>query len=301
VTSEVKAVVVAGRRLQVSAYDRASSLLLALLTIFGTMAVVLFFLWLSNLGPAAADEAKQEADLPMYEVNPEGEGGGDGRAAGPLQLDVATDDIVPSEKDATDVEENLSVLGSVAAASMVELDDPELLVPKRPDVGYGILGGTGTGRGLGHGPGRPGWPRIWEIMFNQTTLDGYARQLDFFGIELGVINRRANKITCIKNLAQPKPDGYVISDPTKEQRYYFRWRNGDMERADRELVARAGVLCDDSCIIMKFLPKRIEQDLVNLEGRHQGLTPKNIKTTRFGVVPNGSGFKFIVLEQTTRK
>ena len=97
---KAKAVVVASRRIQVSLYDRASSMLLALLFTIGIVAVVLFILWLSN----KISVKTVAVDTEIIEVSEDGEGGGDGRAAGGSQLDTPSDEpFVGKDKETTDI------------------------------------------------------------------------------------------------------------------------------------------------------------------------------------------------------
>ncbi len=298
-SSKAKAVVVAGRRIEVSLYDRVSSLLLAMLIITGAVAVLLLLLWISS----KVSVTQIAVPVEMMEVSEDGEGGGDGRAAGGSQLDTPSDEpFVGKDKETVDVQQDLSALGSAVASKVAELDDPEFVAPTRHGSfgsGGGIYGGFGPGRGLGHGPGKPGWPRHWEVMFSKATLDVYAKQLDFFKIELGIL-QPDNKIIYAYNLAKPKPDTRVVKDPAaNEKRYYLTWRNGEMQQADHELLRRAGVDVGDR-LILKFLPREVEGNLFVLERDKNGKTPKEIRKTRFGVQAEGAGFKFYVLDQSLR-
>ncbi len=285
--------------MQVSAYDRVSSMLLALLLTSGVAATILFILWLGQ--HVLVTQVAVPAEI--IEVSEDGEGGGDGRPAGGSQLDTPSDEpFVGKDKETIDIQQDVSVLGAAIAAKSVELDDPELVAPTRHGSfgsGGGIYGGFGDGRGLGHGPGKPGWPRHWEVIFSKATLDVYARQLDFFKIELGIL-QPDNKIIYAYNLAHPKPDTRVVANPAlNEKRYYLTWRNGEMQQADRDLLAKAGIDPGDR-LILKFLPKEVELELMGLEKAFNNLTPKEIKKTRFGVQPDGGGFKFYVLEQAIK-
>jgi hypothetical protein len=301
VPPKAKAIVVASRRVQVSLYDRVSSMLLALLLSIGLVAGVLFILWLSNkimTPPAVA------VDVEITEVSEDGEGGGDGRPAGGSQLDTPSEEaFVGKDKETTDIQQDLSALGAAVSSKVLELDDPDFVQPKRQGSfgsGGGIYGGFGDGRGMGHGPGKPGWPRHWEVMFAKNTLEAYARQLDFFKIELGVL-RPDNKIVYVFNLNKPKPDSRIVANPAaNERRYYLTWRTGEMQQADRELLARAGVDPEDR-LILKFLPKEVELDLMRLERAQNNVTPKDIRVTRFGVQSDGAGFKFYVVEQILKR
>ena len=48
-------------------------------------------------------------------------------------------------------------------------------------------------------------------MFAKNTLEAYARQLDYFKIELGII-LPGNKVICTKNLTKRRPDTYIINN-----------------------------------------------------------------------------------------
>jgi hypothetical protein len=159
-------------------------------------------------------------------------------------------------------------------------------------------GGFGDGRGLGHGPGKGGRPRNWEIYFQKgSTLDLYARQLDYFGIEIGIV-RKDSRIDYAFHLAKPKPDTRSITEAYKnEQRYWLRWTQGDLEQADRELVERAGL--DPTGWLLKFVPRETEIKLYTLEQTRAGTErSKSIKKTRFGVKTVGSGFEFFIIDQS---
>ena len=298
-SKKAKAIVVAGRRMQVSTYDRVSSMLLAFLLTTGAAATVLFVLWLGS--KVHVQQIAVPAEI--IEVSEDGEGGGDGRPAGGSQLDTPSDEpFVGKDKESTDLQQDLTVLGTAAAAS-AELDDPELVTPTRHGSfgsGGGIYGGFGDGRGMGHGPGKPGWPRHWEVTFNSATLNVYAAQLQDFGIELGVL-QPDNKIIYVFNLAKSKPDTRIVSNPAlNEKRYYLTWRTGEMQQADKDLLARAGIDPGER-LILKFLPKEVELNLMGLEKAVNNLTPKDIKKTRFGGLPDGDGYKFNVLEQVIKR
>lgn len=292
---------VAGRRMQVSTYDRASSLLLAMLITTGFGATVLFILWLGQhvLIPQVA------VPVEITEVNEDGEGGGDGRPAGGSQLDTPSDEpVVGSDQETSDIQQDLQMLSSAVDAKSVELDDPELVTPKKQGSfgsGGGIYGGFGDGRGMGHGPGKPGWPRHWEVMFTKSGLDAYAKQLDSFKIELGVL-QPDNKIIYAFNLAKAKPDTRVVSNPSKnEPRYYLTWRNGEMQQADRDLLIKAGI-DPGTRLIMKFISKELELYLLGIERGFNGLMPREIAKTRFTVVSDGAGgYQFRVLEQIRKR
>ncbi len=170
--------------------------------------------------------------------------------------------------------------------------------------GGGRNGGTGPGDGPGEGDRPIGCPappaRHWEVLFSQNTLDGYAKQLDFFKIELGVLLPNS-KIIYAYNFTKSKPDTRTVANSAaSEKRYYLTWRSGEMQQADRDLLARAGIDAGDS-LVAKFLPPEVEERLAELEKSYAGVDAKRIKKTRFGVRADGAGFTFFVLEQPLKR
>jgi hypothetical protein len=281
----------AGEQLRVSRYDRASSLLLALLVTVGSVAVLVFVVWATGkvIAPPPVAIPVQRVDLVR-----QGEGGGNGQApGGTQQLDAPSDEPGFGKDDQTpDVQDELKRM-DVAAVSKGSLG-----------TGGGRNGGTGTGDSFDDGDRRVGTPappaRHWEVLFSQNTLDGYAKQLDFFRIELGVL-LPGSKIIYACNLTKSKPDIRTVANPAaSESRCYLTWRSGEMQQADRDLLARAGVDVGNA-LVVKFLPPEVEERLVELEKSYAGADAKRIKKTRFGVRADGAGFTFFVLEQPLKR
>jgi hypothetical protein len=295
---EARTVAAERRRLTVSGYDRVSSTLIALLISLGAITSIVVTIWISTI------VRKETVAIPfeMVEVG-DGEGGGDGRPMGGSQLDAPSDEyVVGNDKLTADSpQQSLSAMGVEAAAKELDMDEPDPIVPQRRGslgTGGGMGGGFGDGRGLGHGPGRGGRPRNWEIYFQKgSTLDLYARQLDYFGIEIGIV-KPGGKIDYAFHLSNPKPDTRSITDAYKnEQRYWLRWTQGDLQQADRELAMRAG-LDPEAGWLFKFMPRETEVKLYTLERLRAGEERwKNVKRTQFGVKTVGSGFEFYVIDQ----
>jgi hypothetical protein len=304
-TRSAKSIAIVGRWLQVSRYDRASSVLLTLLIMVGCAAVLLFVVWLTGKIIVPPQVAVSPT---LTSIARDGEDGGDGRAPGGSQLDTPSNEpVVGHDKKTSDVQENLDVLDVALVSKTAALDDLDALKPTRlgsQGAGGGLWGGDGPGRGPGFGDRPPGHrknpdlPRSWEITFSSSTLDVYARQLDFFKIELAVV-LPDDKIAYAYNLAKPKPDTRVGA-AAAEKRFYLTWRSGELERADRELLARAGIDVSNH-VIVKFLSPETEAQLAELEKRHAGADPKDIRRTRFGVRADGNGFKFYVMEQSIKR
>lgn len=148
----------------------------------------------------------------------------------------------------------------------------------------------------------PAWQR-WEMRFSTTGVQVYARQLDFFQIELGAAGGGSPKVDYTRNLAKSKPDRRSGA-PEDEKRLYMTWQDGGaMAEFDRQLIARAGISAQRR-VILQFYPKKLEELLARLESqtaRSAGHTdPREFLKTIFGVRPARDGFEFHVIEQSFR-
>ncbi len=90
------------------------------------------------------------------------------------------------------------------------------------------------------GPGeRVARPQRWELRFEGGSLNEYAAQLDFFGVELGVV-RPTGAVGYASRFLEDPPVRRT-GQAADEARLYMTWRSGDLKDADRELLRRAGV------------------------------------------------------------
>ena len=255
-------------------------MLLSLLILLGVMVFGLLILWLTNR------IFLSQAAVPVHLTEL---GEGDGPLGAGMELETPTDEELGLESDleVPMLAEKLSAIADAVGSKVAMLDDPRL-------TGQSQSGGKGDGRLAGGGG--TGTRRRWEVRFFEgNTLKTYARQLDFFEIELGVLVP-GNKVVYAYNLTKRKPD--VRTGPADaEKRYYLTWRRGGLQEADRALLARAGVRSQGR-LILKFLPPKIEARLAGLEKTHAASEADNIRKTCFGIRPDGNGFAFFVLEQS---
>jgi hypothetical protein len=177
------------------------------------------------------------------------------------------------------------------------LDDPALT----EEAISGRGGSTGDGRGLGRGsgPGGTGRRRRWEVRFPPgNTIESYGRQLDFFGIELGVL-MPGNKVVYASSFSNRTPTRRE-GEADQEKRYYLTWR-GDtgLQQADRELLRRADIDPGRN-LILKFISEELERRLLQLERNRAGNRANSVRTTYFGIRPKGRGYEFYVIDQTYR-
>jgi len=136
----------------------------------------------------------------------------------------------------------------------------------------------------------------WEIQFAQgINVETYARQLDFFGIELGVLGG-ADEVLYLSKLSQQQPDQRT-GPASEDDRLYMTWQRGTLRDADLQLLARAEVAAGGKVLAL-FYPREVEQKLAQLEIEHaEEHKADQIRKTVFGIRPDGDDFEFYVLEQ----
>ncbi len=181
----------------------------------------------------------------------------------------------------------LSLAGRALANRGSIFDDPALVV-KAPEV----ITETVVEREI---------PRSerWQIFFAEgLTEQAYAEQLDFFGIELGVLGENG-QIEYAFNLSQ-KTTGKRAGPADQEKRLYMSWTRGNFAEADRSLLAKSGI-DGKGKIILHFYSESTENRLASLEEKFEKRKPGEILRTRFGAKPSADGFTFFVLEQTPLK
>jgi len=169
-----------------------------------------------------------------------------------------------------------------------------------------VTGGTpgsqqGTGRPLGEdrGPGS-GEPREsrWFVKFaDQESLEEYARQLDYFGIELGVVHAKRSELVYVSNLSRATPTKRVVQSGRDEERLYMTWQGGRRQAADTKLLQKAGV-DPAGGFIVHFYPAQTEQLLAQAERKYANRPESEIRRTYFVIVPSRNGYSFAVTMQT---
>lgn len=211
-------------------------------------------------------------------------------------------DAAPAEENAeqTEIEQTLE--------TVVEMSDAASeLVQQQFDVGVRNVGTGGSAkgsgrRGLGVGPGTGGLPREqrWYVRFgDRLTVDEYAKQLEFFGIELGVL-LPDGRLAYVSKLTQAMPAVRYVTSGAAEQRLYMSWQGGERRKADLELIGRAGLKVPFETTVLHFYPPETEQVLARLERDYLNRQAAQIKRTYFAVERDGAGYKFVVTGQTAQ-
>lgn len=268
-------------------------MLLALLILLGSIAFCLFMAW---LGMRVLFPQMKSVPVRIEQVGGGMESGFVGES---MQLDSPTPQDIAAESDLTEpqLQETLKTVLEAVALREADLDDPTISDEELTGKSGGQQTGTGNRPGYGFGPGKPGIPphMRWEISFGDgNTLDVYARELDYFKIELGVYG--PGRVTYAKSLSKPKPDVYTGASKD-DKRLYMTWKQGKLKEADRELMAKAGIPAAGK-VVLQFYPDETEQTLLQLEQAFKGRDASQIRKTRFRVRPKGRDYEFYVLDQT---
>ncbi len=276
-------------------YDLVSSwtisLFVALLLTCGAVVTV----WLTSRLPKPPDAVPVElVELPG--------GFEDGSPDETLRVDSPEPearDAVPAESVADQVEI------AEAVEAVVEMSEAGTQqVQQQFDTGIQNTGKIGSAKGtgrraLGFGTGTGGFPREqrWFVKFgDRSSQEEYAKQLDFFGIELGAL-LQDGRLAYLKNLTNPVPDVRYINTGSAEARLYMTWQGGERRSADVQLFGKANVTVNAATVIFHFYPKDTEDKLAHLELEYRNRTVKQIRRTYFAVEPEGAGYKFSVFRQ----
>ncbi|MFO0957236.1 MAG: hypothetical protein U0800_07175 [Isosphaeraceae bacterium] len=291
-------------------YDRVTSMMMA--AVIG-MACIVSLLWLVLLTNRAHNN-KITADIQIVEVvgGPGGGGIPDGAAgetgdAGPADASVAeaasNGDVEPSDFQEPSFQQVASATLDMTAPvnDADSTDASEIGTPasgsltaatSRSRVGLSS-GRPGMGNG-GYGDGGVRREQRWSVVYNPgQTLDEYARQLDAFGVEIGVIQNNAMRYVSKFSGGSPASR---FGQHSSDNRLFFVWQSNTRKGSDVELLRRAGVEVGESPIF-HFYPKPVEERLAQYEARYKGRQPIEIRATRFSVVSKGGTYDFAVLSQ----
>jgi len=278
--------------LRVSSYDRFAGLLMTLLIFIGFIVLTLLIVWITS------QDWRRPRIVPIDITEPEPGGGGQGAAMTNLEE--------PKEDELEVIEPVIEVVfEAITEAITTQVAVLDQMQPKQ-FTGRGDGQGTGDGRGVG--PGGPGdkdviprWER-WEIRYNSNSVEAYARQLDYFKIELGALGgpKGGQNVDYAVGFVGGKPSRR--SGPAKdEKRLYMTWKQGPLKQTDESLLNRAGI-GTKSRIIMQLYPKEIEDTLATLERQYAGASRdiRSIRRTIFEVKEAGGGYEYVVKDQMYR-
>ena len=123
----------------------------------------------------------------------------------------------------------------------------------------------------------------WEVLFEEgITADEYAKQLDYFGIELGAV-AKDGKIQYAAQLSRTRPErrNGLKKD---EKRVTIEWKRGTLEALDRKLLTKVGINTQGKKLA-HFYSLDAQRQLARLERDFEDRPAAEIKRTRFSVRP----------------
>jgi len=282
-----------GPVLKVTKYDLVTASLIAMVVGLVVGVAALIVIWLTNRIPLA------DVQVPVEILEMPG-GSPDGAPDETLLVespDPETDD--PSVADEISEEQELmEMLDNVMEVSdqATQVAQEQFETASKNSGKPGSASGTGR-RPLGMGNGKSGFPREqrWFTRFaDKNSLAAYARQLDYFNIELGALMPDGT-LNYLSNLSTT-PKVRKTRSGKAETRLYMIWQGGDRRKADLELFQSVGIDASEG-LNLHFYPKATEQMLLKIERDFAGRPVKEIRRTYFFVRPAGNGYEFAVERQ----
>ena len=289
-------------RLKVRRYDQVTSWLIAFLILLGAADSLMFFLWIAPM--LAWQAAIEDVPIQLEYLGRGDHAEGYARDKEPPGAEELEEFVEP------EVEMLLEAVTDAVSTTAAAYDSMATNATAKA---------VGTGKGDNRPPGPlgdgvpviPPWER-WELKYVTTTVDAYAAQLDQFGIELGALGGGFPLVDYARDFT--KGVKRRQGRGKDEKRIYFTSAGGNLERYDRILLQRAGVPVSGR-IVCQFIPKELEQRLLNLELRYA--TKKDdisdivrkgehikvfltIAKTIFGVKRQGGRYQFYVIAQQYR-
>lgn len=271
--------------LQPTREEKMVGLLSALVLLFGLITVLLLGVWLSHLPGyhAAVTRVNLRAE---HELASGSKGAAD--SAWALE-DQATDEQPLEIKGAAEL---LNSVSAIVNTELALLDGNGQ--PAKGNLGLGDEDGDARMRGHSGPNGNviPDWQR-WQIRYKAADIQEYARILDAFQVELGVMGGGESTISYARKLSQLQPE-IRQGKAQEERRLRFVFASGDLQEADRLLASRAGFAVEGR-IVAQFYPDEVKQQLAWLERNSLGTRPlSSVRHTIFGIRQGARGLEFFV-------
>jgi hypothetical protein len=278
--------------LRVSAYDQVASLLIALLIVIGFFVALLFIIWLTSR------LLFTQRTIPVELV--EYSGRGDHAAGFRTRLGRAGMEEVEELMEPS-LEATLEAVTDLVSSQAAAFDMIETAAEAT---------GRGTGMGDSRGPGPlgdgsddviPPWER-WEIRFSTSGVDAYARQLDFFKIELGAAGGGSPVWSMLRISRLPSPRG-VLANRRKKIGCTCRTATRTAAGRVRQTVAEQGRDQGRSAAGAAVLLERSRtpvDDHRGLDARGPRTQAARVSEDHFRHPETRTGFEFHVVDQFFR-
>lgn len=263
-------------KLTVNAYDRAATMIVSSLVIFGTVVGSLAVIFFANKFSSPVEPI---AFVPVEATSPTANQG-------------FADSPEPPSQDVMEEPELIDTLDMLTELPLDDILMAEEAVSKEKSLGDARQPGPGND---GVVERVPRWER-WKIRFEPKSTSDFAKWLDQYGIRIGVLGRD-NKVHVSWAFTKGSPQ-----TESKDSQEYNSWgqtipADGPMPTLTKDLARKTGIL-QRGPIALLFYPFEVESLLYTLEGEaNKFKDPNKIRETVFTVVQNGSDFKFVIADQ----
>ena len=269
-----------------------------MITVFAgllALCLIVVMIWISNRMPKPPEPVPVEMlELPggFEDGNPD------------ETLKVESPEPERADASMAEVKSEQTEIESTMETALEMSESAAQQVQQQFDVGVqstgkpGSASGTG-GRPLGDGPGLGGFSREqrWYVKFaDRAAVEEYAKQLDFFKIELGAL-LTDGRLAYLSKMSTPTPQVRYVQTGANEKRLLMTWQGGERRGADAELFKKAGLTISPQAPPMHFYPPELEAKLAALEKAYRNKPVKQIRRTYFSVVASGNGYQLRVTRQ----
>ena len=278
--------------LRTSRFDLVTSFFMALILFIGTFVLMMFILWLLSGDPKSRPQRIPLEQAAGRGDNPEG---------------FERDFEPPGAEEVEELMEP-TLLDTIEAVTEAVSNIAATLDTMNTDATTETAGsGAGDSRPPGpEGEGDDTVPRYerWQLNFAAKDLQSYARQLDFYRIELAAVGGGVQGVDYAFDLST-NPKTRRERDTSTENRLYFMWTSpSPLQRFDEQLLQRAGVSLAGRSQI-RFIPPELEEALYQAEMQYaqskgrQSVT--EIAKTVFESKSDANGYAFEVVSQRYRE
>ncbi len=274
----------------VSKYDKFNGFLTAALTIVSLIVTFLFLYWLTSVirfRPQMQTVFMEE--FPFGDEKPEG---------------VEDDVLEPGVEEFPEVEvpQLAQALEAVTNALSSVRANMEHRSGDAAQMGKGRgLGSRDGGEGTGKGDVLPEHKR-WKIEYSAKSIDSYAKQLSYFKIDLGAVNKLNNEIV---KLIDPGGRALIVNSNRAQEKksVYFAHERPQLARWEEAMFKNKGVSMTHSFTV-QFYPEETRSRLRQIELAYLNNVNRKlseVQNTFFKVVPEGSGFEYKVTNVIYRR
>jgi len=170
----------------------------------------------------------------------------------------------------------------------------------------------GAGKGDSRPPGPEGEgidvvPRFerWDLRFSAKDSKGYAKQLDFFNMELAAIGGGRSEVDYLAGLSGTATKRTGAGDAEKRI-YFVNKSEGGLAKYEKDFLTNAGITTSGR-LVLKLISKELEEDLAKREilyaseKRGEKVSVKELAKTVFDCQPGAAkGYQWVVIDQRYR-